>query len=60
MVISPVGETARTDDEKRQHINVCELIAAFFKPKSFCANYCDCHIRLEPDNTTAVAYVKHG
>ena len=44
---------------KEQHINVLELRAALFTLQSFCKDLRDCHIRLELDNTTAVAYVNN-
>lgn len=46
-------------EEKEMHINEKELLAAFFTLKCFCGDMTDCHIRLEIDNTTAVAYVNN-
>lgn len=46
-----------TDAERRDHINVLELRAAFFAMKCFAATNRSSHILLEMDNTSAVAYV---
>ncbi|XP_077980249.1 uncharacterized protein LOC144435531 [Glandiceps talaboti] len=41
--------------ESMEHINFLELKAAFFAIKAFCTHYKDIHVRIEIDNTTAVA-----
>ena len=46
-----------SSEERESHINVLELKAGFFTLRSFCKESKDCHIRLEMDNTTAVAYL---
>ena len=46
-------------EEKSWHINRKELFAAFLTLKSFCKHACHTHIRLEIDNTTAVAYINN-
>ena len=46
-----------TSSETDLHINVKELLAAFFMLRSFCDNCYDTHIRLKLDNTTAVACI---
>ncbi|XP_028403388.1 uncharacterized protein LOC114526085 [Dendronephthya gigantea] len=45
--------------EQEQHINALELRAAFFGLKAFCPGMGDNHVRLELDNTTAIAYIKN-
>ena len=45
--------------EKDWHINVKELMAAFFTLKSFCENQRNTHIRLNLDNSTSVAYINN-
>lgn len=45
--------------ERKLHINILELKAASFTLQSFCKDYRNCHIRLQLDNTTAVAYINH-
>lgn len=45
--------------EAECHINVLELQAAFFALKCFCSNYTRCHIQIQIDNTTALAYINH-
>ena len=39
------------------HINVKELMAAFFTLKAFCSDFRDTHVRLNVDNTTSVVYI---
>ncbi len=43
--------------EQLAHINVLELKAALFGPRSLCTHDKDVHIQLQLDNTTAVAYL---
>lgn len=45
------------DKEKNYHINVLELLAAFFGLKCFASQYNNCNILLRIDNTTAIAYI---
>ncbi|GFO07303.1 tyrosine recombinase xerc [Plakobranchus ocellatus] len=45
------------DDERKEHINVLELKAAMLAVQSLCRELTDCHVRIEIDNTTAVAYI---
>ena len=44
--------------EQLEHINCLELRAALFGIKALCGDLSDCHILLQMDNTTAVAYVR--
>lgn len=44
-------------EEREYHINVLEILAAFFGLKSFAKNAKNCHILLRIDNTTAISYV---
>jgi len=46
-----------TAEEKRWHINVKELLAAFLTLKTFCDKENKVHIRLLLDNVTSVVYV---
>lgn len=46
-----------SDEEKMQHINYLEILAAFFGLKVFAKNLQNCQIVLRIDNTTAIAYV---
>ena len=46
-----------TREESVLHINVLELIAAFFGLKCFCSEMKNQHIRLLLDNSTAVSYI---
>lgn len=48
-----------TTDEMNLHINCLELKAAFFSLQAFCSEMSNKHIKIEMDNTTAVAYVNH-
>ena len=45
--------------EKSDHINVLELKAGLFGIKSFIQLLSDYHVKINMDNTTAVAYVNH-
>ncbi|KAI8441190.1 hypothetical protein MSG28_009421 [Choristoneura fumiferana] len=45
------------DEEKKNHINYLELLAAFLSLKTFCFNLSDCEILLRIDNTTAISYI---
>lgn len=48
-------------DERNQHINYLELLAAWFGLKCFAKDLKDCDILLRIDNTTAIAYInKNG
>lgn len=54
------GRTASgqwSQDERRQHINSLELLAAFFALKIFAKDYSNCQILLRIDNSTAIAYI---
>ena len=48
-----------SEQEAAEHINFKELKAAFLTLQTFCDNCRDCHIRMEIDNTTAVAYINN-
>ncbi len=48
-----------SDDEKRNHINFKELDAIFLCLQSFVKDFNLVHIRVESDNTTAVAYINN-
>ena len=48
-----------TVEEKQWHINVLELKAAYMGLKSFCTDSQHSHIKLNMDNTTAIAYTNH-
>ena len=43
----------------RNEINYLELLAAFFALKSFCRDSRNIHVKMNIDNTTAVAYISH-
>lgn len=45
--------------EQQQHINVLELRAALFGLKAFCSEMQNIHVKLELDNTSAIAYINH-
>ncbi|XP_076236334.1 uncharacterized protein LOC143180473 [Calliopsis andreniformis] len=44
-------------EERNQHINYLELLAAFFSLKCFATDLKDCNILLKIDNTTAISYI---
>ena len=46
-------------EERDMHINEKELMAVFLTLQCFCRDMTDCHIRLQIDNTTAVAYINN-
>ena len=48
-----------TSAEATNHINILELLAAFFAFKAFCNNTHHTHVQLPTDNTTAVAYINN-
>ena len=48
-----------TAAESLMHINYLELLASYFALKAFGITLTHCHIQLQLDNTTAVAYVNH-
>ena len=48
-----------TPTEAQSHINILELLAAFFALKCFCKNMQNIHVQLQIDNTTAVAYINN-
>ena len=48
-----------TPAETESHINVLELLAAFFALKCYCSKMGNCHIQLQIDNTTAIAYINN-
>lgn len=46
-----------SNEERKNHINYLELLAAFIALKIFAANYFNCQILLRVDNLTAVSYI---
>ena len=48
-----------TPTEAQSHINILELLAAFFALKCFCKNMQNIHVQLQIDNTTAVTYINN-
>jgi len=48
-----------TKEEKNLHINILELMAAKLALQSFLQNQSNLHVKIQLDNTTAVAYIKH-
>ena len=48
-----------TSLEAEYHINILELLAAFFPLKCFCSHINNCHIQIQIDNTTAIAYINN-
>jgi len=48
-----------TPSEAEYHINILELLAAFFALKCFCTHMNKCHIQIQIDNTTALAYINN-
>ena len=42
-----------------QGINYLEMLGAFHGLRAYCSNITDTHVRLQIDNTTAVAYLNH-
>ena len=48
-----------TLEEKEQHINILELKAGLMGLKIFCTNVHHVHIKINMDNTTAIAYLLH-
>lgn len=46
-------------EELELHINILELMAAFFDLKCFASNRRCCNIMLRLDNTIAIAYINH-
>ena len=42
-----------------QGINYLEMLGAFHGLRAYCSNLTDAHVRLQIDNTTAVAYLNH-
>lgn len=54
------GETASgqwSPNDRSQHINTLELLAAYFALKIFARDYHSCQILLRVDNSTAIAYI---
>lgn len=45
--------------EAAYHINILELLAAFFALKCFCRYVVNCHVLIQIDNTTAFAYINN-
>ena len=45
--------------EAKYHINILELLAAFFASECFCSHMNNCHIQIQIDNTTALAYINN-
>jgi hypothetical protein len=48
-----------TTTESLWHINYLELLAAYFAIKAFCIKFSSCHVQLQLDNSTAVAYINN-
>ena len=48
-----------SDTEKRDHINILELRAAFLGLQALCKSLSNVHIQLQMDNVTAVCYVNN-
>ncbi|GFN87753.1 hypothetical protein PoB_001425900 [Plakobranchus ocellatus] len=48
-----------SDSEKKDHINTLELRAAMLGIQSLCQKLSNCSLRVEMDNTTAVAYINN-
>ncbi|GFO37112.1 reverse transcriptase [Plakobranchus ocellatus] len=48
-----------SDSEKKDHINTLELRAAMLGIQSLCRKLSNCSLRVEMDNTTAVAYINN-
>lgn len=48
-----------TESESQDHINVLEMRAALFALKSFCSGVRNTHVKINIDNTTAIAYINH-
>ena len=46
-------------EEQENHINVLELKAALLGIKALCVNLSNCHLQVQIDNTTAVAYINN-
>ena len=62
--INKIGENSSTGgnwslSEKAFHINVLELLAAEFTLKCFCKEFKNCHVLIQIDNSTAVAYLNN-
>ena len=45
--------------EQQQHINGLELRAALFGLKAFCSEMQNIHVKLQLDNTSAIAYINY-
>ena len=54
-----VGGGRWTPSEAEYHINILELLAAFFALKCFCSHMNNCHIQIQIDNTTTLAYINN-
>jgi hypothetical protein len=48
------------EQERKNHINYLELLAAFFAIKCFASELSQCEVLLRLDNTTAIAYVNRA
>ena len=48
-----------TPSEAEYLINVLELVAAFFALQCFCSQMANRHIKIQIDNTTAIAYINN-
>ena len=46
-------------EEQNMHINVLELQAVLMGLKSLCSALCNCHLRINIDNTTTVSYLNN-
>lgn len=46
-----------SNEERKNHVNYLELLAAFLVLKSFAKNHSNCQILLRIDNSTAVSYI---
>ena len=44
--------------EKENHINYLELLAIYYALKSFKSKFCNKHVKILSDNTTAVSYIR--
>ena len=59
LALKKKGGGGWTPSEAEYHINILELLAAFFALKCFCSHMNNCHIQIQIDNTTALAYINN-
>ena len=59
MALKKKGGGGWTPSEAEYHINILELLAAFFALKCFCSHMNNCHIQIQIDNITALAYINN-